>query len=185
MHIRLEDKFHLASGGARDVYFHPENERLCIKIQRVNGTQNLNEEFFYKKQREGINILPKYIGNIKTNLGVGLVVELIRDFDGEVSKPLSYYINNNIITLDAAKSYIQEIANEVIDKKILLHDGGLQNILLKKTGKDLFQPMLVDGFGAKNNSLKYMLRTMLPILSVKKSKKQIKIMMNDKCFRDV
>ena len=39
-----------------------------------------------KRRMTNFKHLPKYFGEVKTDKGAGFVVELIRDFDGEVSK---------------------------------------------------------------------------------------------------
>jgi len=177
MAIHLNRALFLASGGARDVYLHPNNENICIKIQRTNGHQNINEKNFFKKH--GNNpIFPEYYGEVETNLGTGLAFELIKDFNGEISKSLIYYLKTNTITKKEAKNHIQEIANEAISKRLLIHDGGLQNILLKKNKEGGFVPILIDGFGEKNSGIKNKLRTKYSTLAIRKTKKQINIMMN-------
>lgn len=177
MNIVLNDELYLASGSRRDVYIHPEDENLCIKIQKSNGKHNLYEEEFYKKHPD-VELLPQYKGQIKTNLGRGLVVELIRDFDGEISQSLHNYLTSKTISAKEAYDYVKHIADEIVNHKILLHDDNLNNVLLKKTAPNSFKPVLVDGFGVRNNSLKYRLRKKFSFLALRKSKQQLALMAN-------
>ncbi|XAW89616.1 YrbL family protein [Vibrio sp. CDRSL-10 TSBA] len=172
MHVVLSDALYFASGSKRDVYIHPEDNTLCIKIQKVEDNQNLNEERFFKTHNN-VRILPKYSGSVQTNLGKGLVVELIRDFDGNVSKSLHDYISSRRISAEDAHKHIDYISHELLKKKVLIHDGNLKNIILRKTVHGSLQPILVDGFGVRNQNLKYFLRDKISLLSIKKTKQQL------------
>ncbi len=36
--------------------------------------------------------LPKFYGEVNTNKGLGFILELIKDYDGNVSKSFAYYL---------------------------------------------------------------------------------------------
>ena len=61
-------------------------------------------------------------------------------------------------------------------KNYLIHDGGIQNILLKKKTTNQFEPILIDGFGAKRNDIKNRLRVIIPYFGKYKTIKQVNIM---------
>ena len=55
--------------------------------------------------------LPKYFGEVKTDKGAGFVVELIRDFDGEVSKTFEYYLKKDGV-LKYKKDYLYDYSSK-------------------------------------------------------------------------
>jgi len=176
--IYLYKEHFLGSGSKRDVYFHPRDKDLCIKIQRSAGTQNLNEELFLNKYEHN-DIFPEYFGRVSTNLGIGLIFKIVKDYDGTTSKSLDYYLINHIISRSNALEFIKKIEDEVIKNKYLIHDGAIHNILLQKTAENIFRPILIDGFGARSQRLRYKIRLMVPLLAVRKSKSKIKVMRSE------
>ncbi|MBR7889597.1 hypothetical protein J9B83_11655, partial [Marinomonas sp. A79] len=173
--VILDKKSYFTSGGARDIYLHPDEKDRFIKIQRNNSKkQNLNEKFFFERKSES-EIIPKYYGYIETNLGYGISVEIVRDENGEISSSLKDLIENKKISKFEAKNLVHIIEKESLNKNFLIHDGGIQNILVKKI-KNTLKPVLVDGFGAKTNGPIYYLRSRFSFFAKFKTRKQISIM---------
>ncbi|MGL6259065.1 YrbL family protein [Vibrio sp. WXL210] len=149
--IEINSQFHIASGLERDVYLHPQNNNICIKIQRPRLSVNERESFFLNKYK-ACPSFPDSYGFVDTNLGKGLMVELIRDYDGQISKPLSYYLCNNIIVLEDCLDYLNELKNTYLDYNVLSRDRNLNNILLRKDSEFKFSPIVVDGLGWVDNT---------------------------------
>lgn len=90
--------------------------------------------------------LPKYFGEVKTDKEAGFVVELIRDFDGEVSKTFEYYLKKDGVLkykkeLEAYKQYF-------LDNCIIFNYGMMpKNILLRKNSQTDFDLVLIDELG--------------------------------------
>jgi hypothetical protein len=82
--IVLSKKEFIGSGQDRKCYIHPEYDSLCIKILHDNdggAKKQLLREIKYneKLKKYNIPILPKYYGNISTNMGEGYLFEFIKD----------------------------------------------------------------------------------------------------------
>ena len=84
--IILSDDLYLSRGMHKWVYYHPHNHSLCIKIPYTPNDIDLSRELRYRKilhsQNKTISLLPKYYGEINTNLGKGYIFERIQDYDG-------------------------------------------------------------------------------------------------------
>ena len=75
------------------IYLHPEDENKFIIISHSKNLFDSNVEI-YRFNLLNLNLsntkykdfyLPKYYGRIRTNKGIGLVYDLIRDFDNSIS----------------------------------------------------------------------------------------------------
>lgn len=94
--ITLDPAKKFGKGLHREVFVHPDNANLCIKVVTYGNQQETKREQNYYKQLQQRNIawdlLPKFHGNIETNLGSGAVFDVIRDPNGEISKTLEHYL---------------------------------------------------------------------------------------------
>ena len=175
MNLQLTPDLYLATGNNRDVYLHPMDDQVCIKIQKEHGGQhNTLEAKFLEKHHH--KIFPDYYGVISTNLGDGLAVGLVKDFDGSISKSLTDYVESKGVSEVEAKEYIEFIGQECLKNNFILGDDGLQNILLKKERDGSIRPILIDGFGPKDNSFRSLLRELIPPLTRYKTRKHIQVM---------
>jgi GTP cyclohydrolase II len=100
----LKDEDFIAKGNERACYLHPDDNNKTIKVTyenniRKKSKQSEKEIKYYKElQSRGIKNwkhLPEYFGEVKTNKGDGFVLELVKDYDGEVSKSFAYYLKEN------------------------------------------------------------------------------------------
>lgn len=172
MKINLQPHDFIASGGTRDVYHYPLKSDRCIKIQQKKGDFNRNEKEFYLGAAKN-SIIPLFFGEVNTNYGRGIVVEIIRDFDHSISLSLLDYIKKGGITKKHARAIIEKIGLILIKNKLLLHDAGLQNILLKKDKNGNFSPVVIDGLGEKHRTFNYLLRLWFPALRLIKTRKKL------------
>lgn len=153
--IVLEDKDFIAKGNERACYFYPGNRDKTIKITYENNgrkvsKQSKKEISYYEelKKRKFTNWkhLPEYFGEVKTSKGDGFVIELIQDYDGNISKTFEYYINR-----DGVQKYEKELAiykQYFLDNCIIFNYGMMpKNILLRKKNESEFELVLIDGLG--------------------------------------
>src|SRR5690554_6890407 len=97
--LKSEDFF--SSGSERDCYRLPGYQSLCVKIQHGREgkfRQNVQEYKYYKRLvKRGIDWsrITRCYGWVNTNLGKGLVFELVCDSNGEPSVTLKQYIQQN------------------------------------------------------------------------------------------
>lgn len=128
--ITLQPSMMIGKGLHRECFTHPNNSNLCIKVV-VNGNQKetTREQGYYKfleRRKIAWNMLPKFHNNIETNMGPGAVFDLIRDYNGNISNSLEYYLNDKVFTdtnrsnlllaLDKLKVYLLE--NNIITMPI-------------------------------------------------------------------
>jgi len=96
--ITLNSDTKFGKGLHRECFVHPDNDQLCIKVVTYGNQQETEREQNYYKQLQKRNIawdlLPKFHGNIETSMGSGAVFDLVRDYDGEISKTLEHYLKD-------------------------------------------------------------------------------------------
>ena len=99
--IKIDKSALIGKGHHRAVYIHPEKPQLCIKViidSHFQAQQIEREKAYYRHlQRRGISweMIPKYHGDIDTDMGVGSLFDLITDSDGSVSHTLDYYLESD------------------------------------------------------------------------------------------
>lgn len=91
----LSDKALLGTGRHRKCYVHPDNKNLCVKIiynYDDGGEKEIRRELSYlnhlNKTLSDWSCIPRYYGTVETDLGVGYLYDLVRDFDGKFSENL-------------------------------------------------------------------------------------------------
>ena len=169
--IVLKDENFIGKGNERACYVHPEDCNKAIKItyennNRKESKQTKLEVKYYKEleKRKMTNFkhLPKYFGEVETDKGRGFVVELVRDYNGEVSKTFEFYLKQNGVfryqkELETYKQYF-------LDNYIIFNYGMMpKNILLRKNSETDFDLVLIDGLGDVTyftflNKIKYLAR---------------------------
>lgn len=123
-------------GAKRLCLYHPDNPDKCVKVAMLpkHSWQLENELLAYKKLKPLLGqFLPEYEEKlVKTNLGPGLVCELIRNDDGSISRSL----RDILIEGDISPDIIDQIHNYVdivIKNNIPLYDPNPRNFLVQKT----------------------------------------------------
>jgi hypothetical protein len=152
--LKLKDEDFVAKGSERACYLHPEDRNKAVKISYEQDTgrdkQTKIEIDYYKnllkKPDMDYTHLPKYYGEIKTDRGDGFIVELIRDYDNNISKSFAYYLNRD--GLDKYQDEIEEYKNYLLKNRIIFNYGMMpKNILLRKVSEDKAHLVLIDGLG--------------------------------------
>ena len=179
MNVTLTKDLYLDAGSCRTVYQHPELDNFCIKVNHnLRKDRNITEIVFYNYHRKKpLTFIAQYRGTVRTTLGKGVVTEIVKDPDGDISKSLEEYIEAGILSIENAFYYLLALQEDVLKSSVLLHDDGIQNILMRKELDGRLTPVLVDGFGPRDMSFKSLSRMVLPFLARRKSKQVIKGMM--------
>jgi hypothetical protein len=142
----------IGMGKERMCYVHPEDPRLAVKVPIGETTKQTEREVrFYRrlKQRGEIDCkhIPKFHGITRTNRGVCIVVDLIRDYDGQISRPLNWYLSHGF-PLEEFIPYLDEVKQSFLDNLIIFnHDLTIGNILVQKTSISRFRLVAIDGLG--------------------------------------
>lgn len=97
--INLTEDLFVGRGRHRECYRYPGDSMRCVKVAyNHGGTVDLVRETKYRRilqwHHVDASILPKYYGTVETNKGKGYVYELIRDYDGNVSKSLADFLKD-------------------------------------------------------------------------------------------
>jgi len=151
----LNDKDFIGKGSERACYLHPEDKNKAVKVTYKNNKREKNKQsekevnYYEELIKRGMNDwqhLPKFYGEIDTNHGEGFIIEVVRDYDGEVSKTFAHYIKENGV--DFYKQEINEYKEYFLRNRIIFNYGMMpKNILLRKISKEKSQLVLIDGLG--------------------------------------
>ena len=158
--ILLTDKKYINHGTLRACYQHPENPNLIIKVpvgeKKEKDQANLKElKGYHALMREHIDLfcISHCYGFVTTNLGVGLVCDCIRDYNGAISKTIWDVIGSGE-EYDA--HYILDIANNfcnmLISKRIYIFDLNVKNIALQLRNDGTYLPFAIDLKGRYDNN---------------------------------
>jgi len=171
--IVLSEEKPFAQGGNRLCFVHPENANLCIKVRRPDFSladrrrkkgfpKNLkplssfddNQEEWRVMQSfekhldaDAFQLLSRCYGFVETDLGLGLVSDLIRDDLGTISETLKKCIWDNGINEDisaAVKSFAEQWQRYSIPSRDLL----LHNIVVQKHDGKIKRLVVIDGLGS-------------------------------------
>ena len=144
----------VGKGRHQECYRHPEDNGLCIKIL-VSGKSIENErEKKYHKHLEKRSIswemLPRYHGEVETNLGAGSVYDLVQDYTGEVSKNLKFYLfesselQRHPVALAKALADFKEY---LLQQRVITRDLLPENIVCQRVNCDELKLHVVDNIG--------------------------------------
>ena len=142
----------IGMGKERMCFVHPEDPRLAIKIPREKVSQQSQREIkFYRKlkKRGGVHDrhIPKFHGLCETNRGVGIVVDLIRNYDGEIARPLDWYLAQGY-PIEEFEPSLEELKQSFLQNLIVFnHDMIIGNLLVQKLSASKVRIVAIDGLG--------------------------------------
>jgi hypothetical protein len=172
--LNLDSEVPLATGGDRHIFQHPHMPSLLVKVMDMRARAVYLEARPFKRwykqyQRESayrvyLNEISEYVttttrpsgvwqvpmarilGVAQTTLGLGLVVEKIRDGEGNIAPTVADLARQG--KFDAALSaQLDEFFDDLADAHVVMHDVSASNIAcgLNADGKPGLY--LIDGFG--------------------------------------
>lgn len=180
--IEIDNSLFFSKGTTRQCFIHPDNKNLCIKIslkdqgKRTAGILKAikRENKFYKyleKQNISWSNLSRYNGDIDTSIGQGSVYELIRDYDGEISKSLESYLKQDNLTGIHYETLCKKLKNLYVymqENKVLTTSLLTRNIVVKQSNND-FELVIIDDIG---NSEFLAVSQLIPLLGERKIKRK-------------
>lgn len=148
----LQEKHFIGKGRERTVYMHPQNKKYCIKIANEQYSRSqrvmLREIKYLIRHQDFLKHLSRYHHEVVTNFGRGFVFDLIRDYDGHISKTLEFYIKqSNLRKINHLEVKIDEIFQDLLERKAVVHDLKPHNILIQWSSNNNYKLIIVDGFG--------------------------------------
>lgn len=142
----------IGMGKERMCYVHPDDPRLAVKVPIGETTTQTEREirFYRRLKQRGVTDckhIPKFHGITRTNRGVCIVVDLIRDFDGQVSRPLNWYLSKGF-PLEEFLPHLDAVRQSFLDNLIIFnHDLTIGNMLVQKSSISRFRLVAIDGLG--------------------------------------
>ncbi|PIE73833.1 MAG: hypothetical protein CSA20_01070 [Deltaproteobacteria bacterium] len=130
----------IAEGMVRECYFHPEDEQRCVKVVKdKREIRSLQRELqIYNKVKDGLApFICHYDGQlVETDKGPGLVMELVRDDDGQVSKKLSAFLERQSID-EGVEKQLDIFFKKLLDERWYFTDFNLDNFLIVRRKEQL------------------------------------------------
>lgn len=142
----------IGKGKERSCYVHPEDPRMAIKICHGDVREQSKREIrFYRKLSKQVadreNHIPKFHGLCDTNLGKGIVVDLIRNYDGEISRPMNWYLAQGL-PIERFEACLEELRYSFLQNLIIFnHDMTIGNMLVQKSSLTEANLVVIDGLG--------------------------------------
>ncbi len=152
--LTLTPDLYIGRGYHRECYIHPDQPDRCVKVV-VNGDDSETKRelgYYHKLIKRNIDwsMLPKFHAQVNTNKGEGVVFDLVLDYSGKVSKPLSHYLDSVELTANHAKALPKaflQFSEYLLSEKILTMTIKPKNILYKLTSATEGHLVLVDNIG--------------------------------------
>ncbi len=173
MTLQLKNLEPFARGGNRLCFVHPDNPDRCIKVRRPDFTladcrrkkgfpKNLRPLSYFDDNREEFKVMRelesqygealfKHIsrcyGFENSDMGKGLVSELIRNSDGRISQTLKKYLWDHGVD-DAIQKGIRNLADFWLTECVPSRDLLLHNIVVQMSGNQIDRLVVIDGLGS-------------------------------------
>lgn len=146
--IKLHQRGYITEGSQRLIYTHPDNPELCIKIPKEESNQRyVSREIKYtKKYQDKVSCIPAFHGTIHTDLGMGYVFDLVKNYDGSVSQTLRDYADGGA-DMTIIRQKIEQLYALFLEKHIIVSDLHAGNILVRHTTNSDYELWIVDGLG--------------------------------------
>lgn len=152
--IDLSDADLLGKGSSRECYVHPEDGDKCVKVTySANRTITHEEMKHYRRYiRRGISwdMMARAYGFFSTNRGVGAVFSLARDYDGEISKSLDFYLqpgHESLLSEQELRSAMAVFRSYLQRERIIVRELKADNLIYQKLGPAAGKLILIDGVG--------------------------------------
>lgn len=168
--VPLRDAQPFAVGGRRLCFVHPHNPARCIKINRTDDKRFLrlerkglipdslrrtlddnrhDQRILSRLQRRlGSRYahLPRYYGEVETDLGTGIEIDLIRDADGRVARTVRHLLVDGI-PLEDLRPAFDKFTRYLIDNRVLTRALLDHNVVAAHGADGRWTLVLIDGFG--------------------------------------
>lgn len=169
--LTLGDLSPFAIGGTRRCFVHPEDSNKCIKVLRpdrtpqarrrlTTGVKRLRPVKHWDDQQKELAAyrqllardtpaiwqhIPEFFGSVETDLGLGIVTQVFRNFDGNFPRNLEQEVPHGI---DASlKAGIANFKSWLRRELVVTRDLLPHNIIVVRDSSQRSRLMIVDGLG--------------------------------------
>ncbi len=142
----------IGAGKERVCYLHPDDPGKVVKIQKGGVEKQTRRELIFYRwlQRRNMNNfrhLPRFYGQVETNLGRGFVVDLVSDYDGTVSRSLYWHFDRGY-PISEFIPYLEELRQYLVENLIVFSvDMSRFNVLYKRVSNREARLVVIDGLG--------------------------------------
>ncbi len=121
-------------GASRACYLHPKDDAKCVKVALIPGREIEN----MRREIKAYNSVRSVIGDylvaheeclVETNLGKGVVCDLLIDDDGEYSRDFHHYQKNGLLT-DEILGQLHDFFASLLKNNIFFYDFNYKNFLV-------------------------------------------------------
>ena len=152
--VNIEKSGLVGTGHHRECYRHPEDSNLCIKIAVSGDPKEIRREkkYYRRLEKRGVSwaLIPRYYGEIETNMGSGSVFDLVVDHDGAISKNLKHYLSSNELTeanYSQLSNALDLLKNYLLQQRIITMTLNPNNVLCKKLASGSLRLYVIDNIG--------------------------------------
>lgn len=146
-------------GHHRTCYIHPKDPSKCIKVVHnpcEHATEEIERELAYYKHlskylRDWRGI-PKYYGEVETNLGKGYVYDRIIDYDGRPSQTMQKRYAGELapdLKLELEK-LVKDLEKYIGDNRIVTMSIKPYNVLCHRLSETEVFPVICDNLGTSS-----------------------------------
>ncbi|WP_350334817.1 YrbL family protein [Coralliovum pocilloporae] len=172
--LRLSSHKPLSHGSESTVYYYPENPDWLVKVM-VPSRQNagkdkakkwykrfrrdqthryalrqVNEYLSYQyRGKSHLRIFADFVGFVETDLGFGLVVQRVQNFNGETSETLEEVVRREGITPDILE-IIDTYCAILSEHQIVMVDIRARNLMVVVAENGQRRLVAIDSFGERN-----------------------------------
>lgn len=153
--ISLQGQDPFARGSNRLCYIHPDDPDMCVKVvadttnDRCHAEQILDLEDFAALQLRGENAvfdrIPTIEYLVETELGVGIVMQLYRDADGQISRNLVEVIRERGMSRDLVNAIIA-LKAWLKEHRIRTRDVDARNIVAIDLGGGQWKLVIIEAW---------------------------------------
>jgi len=165
------------SGKTRQIFIHPDDGGALVKVALKSDWHlgSLLEMSEYQRFKTmGFNLaayISRVDGFVMTNLGYGLLVERVHNFDGATSLTLRDFINRGASSVEKEiiTSKLKNLIKLFNEANAVFQDAHPRNLVLRFDSGGDFDIIVVDGFVGRGD-FKNFLRQKYPFLLRMKNK---------------
>ena len=144
-----------ARGSHRDVYVHPHNPNLCVKVMarpkdrscRKAHRRELRDWAWLQRwgRSAWFDRIPAIKGVAETDIGSGIVSQLYRDEDGRISRNLDRIIHEDGISPSLMQA-VEELKEWLKQHQLPTWDTGPHNTVAVRRGDNHWTLFIIEGW---------------------------------------
>ena len=150
--LQLTDDLLIATGRRRNCYRHPDDPDKCVKVSHLAKGRDMQArretKYYCKYMRRGCSMehLAAFHGQVETNLGPGIMFDLITNPDGELSTTLGACIRGGT-PIQTFEAEFKKIFDYMVKEGIIVGDFNESNILVQQRKDGSRHLVIIDGVG--------------------------------------